>query len=111
MQAVFYHVSCAENIESCGQTKKYCFCNKNVLEFVWKHFCFSGSKILFLQQCFPRWAKLTNIIGNIMFVQQCFLVCEGRNVLVFFSDKECDEYIVVWLFDAVICTTLSVSIH
>ena len=57
MQAVFYHVSCAENIESCGQTKKYCFCNKNVLEFVWKHFCFSGSKNFVSPTMFPQVGK------------------------------------------------------
>jgi hypothetical protein len=32
-------------------------------------------------------------------------------VFVFFSsDKDCEEYIVVWLFDAVICATVAVSI-
>ena len=31
--------------------------NKNVSEFVWKHFCSSGSKILFPQQCFLKVGK------------------------------------------------------
>ena len=29
------------------QTTKHCFRNKNVYEFVWKHFCFLGSKFCF----------------------------------------------------------------
>ena len=48
-------------LETCEQTRKHYFCNKNVSKFVWKHFCLLGSKILFSQQCFPR----------------CFQVCPG----------------------------------
>ena len=32
---------------TCGQTRKHCFRNKNVSEFVGKHFCFLGSKFGF----------------------------------------------------------------
>ena len=34
-----------------------------------------GKKILFPQKCFPRWANMETFIGNVMFPQQCFLVC------------------------------------
>jgi hypothetical protein len=27
-------------LETCAQTGKHCFCNKNVSEFIGKHFCF-----------------------------------------------------------------------
>ena len=33
--------------ETCQRTKKRCFRNKNVSEFVGKHFCFLGSKFGF----------------------------------------------------------------
>ena len=32
---------------------------------------------MFPQQCFPRWANRETLVENIMFPQQCFLVCPG----------------------------------
>ena len=43
-----------EKLETCRQTKKHCFRNKNVSELVWKHFSFPESKILFSQKCFEK---------------------------------------------------------
>ena len=43
----------------------------------WEIFVLPGKQILFPQQCFPRWTNRETFAGNIMFLQQCFLVCSG----------------------------------
>ena len=43
-----------------GQTRKHCFRNKNVSEFVWKHFCFLGSKFCYGNNV-PKVGKQGNI--------------------------------------------------
>ena len=42
-----------------------------------KTFLLPGKQILFPQQCFPRWSNRETLVKNIMFLQQCFLVCPG----------------------------------
>ena len=39
--------SCWKHLKTCGQTRKHCFRNKNVFEFVGKHFCFLENKFCF----------------------------------------------------------------
>ena len=34
-------------------------------------------QILFRQQCFRTWENRETLIGHMMFLQQCFLVCSG----------------------------------
>ena len=60
-----------ETLETCGQTRKHCFRNKNVSEFV--VVLLPGKQILSTQQCFPRWANMEKLIGNIIFLRQRFL--------------------------------------
>ena len=38
---------CWKHLKTYGQTGKHCFRNKNVSEFLGKHFCFPGSKFCF----------------------------------------------------------------
>ena len=73
---------CWKHSITCGQTRKHCLRNKNVSEFVGKHFCFLGSKFGSRNNVY-RGGQIGKhyLIGNIMFPRQCFLVCPGLYML------------------------------
>jgi hypothetical protein len=54
-------------VQTCGQTGKHCFRNKNVSEFIGEKILLPGKQILFPQQCFPGWANWETLTGSKVF--------------------------------------------
>ena len=85
-------------MKTCGQTRKHCFRNKNVSEFVGKHFCFLGSKFCFCNNV-PEVGKQGNIdrkhnVSATMFPSlpgtlcKCSQTCQSAFALIFFSCQQ-----------------------